>query len=50
MFDVDFLMKQFDEDVRGLVTVKVVHGSWKKESPNRIMIDVSFTTPETTYV
>ncbi|CAI7667403.1 unnamed protein product [Penicillium pancosmium] len=39
MFDVDFLMNQFDEDVRRLVTVKVVHGSWKKESPNRIMID-----------
>lgn len=41
MFDVDFLMSQFDEDVRGLVTVKVVHGSWKKESSNRIMIDVN---------
>lgn len=40
MFDVDFLMRQFDEDVRSLVKVKVVHGSWKKESPNRMMIDV----------
>ncbi|KAJ5599309.1 Tyrosyl-DNA phosphodiesterase [Penicillium hetheringtonii] len=39
MFDVDFLMSQFDEDVRSLVTVKVVHGSWRKESPNRMMID-----------
>lgn len=45
MFDVDFLMNQFDEDVRRLVTVKLVHGSWKKESPNRIMIDVSFHSP-----
>lgn len=41
MFDVDFLMSQFDEDVRGLVKVKVVHGSWKRESPNRERIDVS---------
>ncbi|PGH27033.1 hypothetical protein AJ80_01218 [Polytolypa hystricis UAMH7299] len=39
LFDVDFLMSQFDEDVRGLVKVKVVHGSWKREAPNRIRID-----------
>ncbi|KAL4897891.1 tyrosyl-DNA phosphodiesterase-domain-containing protein [Aspergillus ambiguus] len=39
LFDVDFLMQQFDEDVRSLVTVKVVHGSWKREAPNRIRID-----------
>lgn len=38
--DVDYLMSQFDEDVRGLVQVKVVHGSWKREAPNRIRIDV----------
>lgn len=41
MFDVDFLMSQFDEDVRALVEVKVVHGSWRTEAPNRIMIEVS---------
>lgn len=40
LFDVDFLMSQFDEDVRRLVQVKVVHGSWKKEAPNRIRIEV----------
>ena len=40
--DVDYLMSQFDEDVRGLVQVKVVHGSWKREAPNRIRIDVFF--------
>lgn len=40
-FDVDFLMSQFDEDVRALVDVKLVHGSWKKEAPNRLRIDVS---------
>ncbi|KAL2831897.1 phospholipase D/nuclease [Aspergillus pseudoustus] len=39
LFDVDFLMKQFDPDVKDLVKVKVVHGSWKKESENRIRID-----------
>ncbi|KAL5047256.1 hypothetical protein BDW71DRAFT_196994 [Aspergillus fruticulosus] len=38
-FDVDFLMSQFDEDVRSLVTVKVVHGSWKRESENRVRIE-----------
>ena len=40
-FDVDFIMDQFDPDVRDIVQVKVVHGSWKKEAPNRIRIDVS---------
>ncbi|KAL5336234.1 tyrosyl-DNA phosphodiesterase I [Aspergillus crustosus] len=39
LFDVDFLMNHFDEDVKSLVTVKVVHGSWKRESENRIRID-----------
>ncbi|EEH04008.1 tyrosyl-DNA phosphodiesterase [Histoplasma capsulatum G186AR] len=39
MFDVDFLMSQFDEDVRDLVKVKIIHGSWKRESPNRIRVD-----------
>lgn len=40
MIDVDFLMRQFDEDVRDLVQVKVVHGSWKREDGNRIAIEV----------
>ena len=40
LIDVDFLMIQFDEDVRDLVKVKVVHGSWKRDAPNRIRIDV----------
>ena len=30
---------QFDEDVRELVQVKLIHGSWKKEDSNRIHID-----------
>ena len=42
LFDVDFLMSQFDEDVRSLVQVKVVHGSWRKEDTNRIRVEVSF--------
>jgi tyrosyl-DNA phosphodiesterase-1 len=41
LFDVDFLMSQFDEDVRGLVQVKVVHGSWRREATNRIRVEVS---------
>jgi tyrosyl-DNA phosphodiesterase-1 len=40
-FDVDFLMSNFDQDVRGLVQVKIVHGSWERESMNKIRIDVS---------
>lgn len=39
-FDVDFIMDNFDEDVKDLVQVKIVHGSWKKDSPNRIRVDV----------
>lgn len=34
------LRSNFDEDVRDLVRVKVVHGSWKKEDSNRLYIDV----------
>ncbi|KGO76984.1 Isocitrate and isopropylmalate dehydrogenases family [Penicillium italicum] len=41
LFDVDFLMSQFDEDIRALVQVKVVHGSWRKEDSNRIRVEES---------
>lgn len=40
LFDVDFLMDHLDPDVKDLVQVKVVHGSWKREAPNRIHIEV----------
>jgi tyrosyl-DNA phosphodiesterase-1 len=43
LIDVDFVMSHFDEDVRSLVQVKIVHGSWQKEAPNRIRIEVSYT-------
>ncbi len=39
LFDVDFVMSHFDEDTRDLVQVKIVHGSWKKDAPNKIRID-----------
>lgn len=39
-FDVDFVMAQFDADVKDLVQVKIVHGSWKRDSPTRIRVDV----------
>ncbi|QQK44546.1 Tyrosyl-DNA phosphodiesterase, putative [Penicillium digitatum] len=39
IFDVDFLMAHFDEDVRSLVKVKVVHGSWRREDSNRIRVE-----------
>lgn len=38
-FDVDFVMSQFDDDIRDLVQVKIVHGSWRKEDSNKIGID-----------
>jgi tyrosyl-DNA phosphodiesterase-1 len=40
LHDIDFLMNAFDEDVRGLVKVHVVHGFWKKEDPNRLGLQV----------
>ncbi|KAK2882453.1 hypothetical protein FQN49_000345 [Arthroderma sp. PD_2] len=39
LYDVDFIMGHFDRDVRNLVQLKIVHGSWKKEAPNKIAID-----------
>lgn len=39
LIDVDFVMSQFDEDIKDLVQVKIVHGSWKKEDSNKIRID-----------
>ncbi|KAK5055982.1 hypothetical protein LTR84_012532 [Exophiala bonariae] len=38
-FDVDWMMTHFDPDVRDLVKVKVVHGSWRNEDGNRIGIE-----------
>ena len=39
LIDVDFVMSQFDEDIRDSVQVKIVHGSWRKEDSNKIRID-----------
>ncbi|KAL8823534.1 MAG: hypothetical protein Q9191_005767 [Dirinaria sp. TL-2023a] len=41
LFDVDFIMRQFDQDVREAVQVKLVHGSWKSEDSNRIGIEAA---------
>ncbi|KAL0261737.1 hypothetical protein SLS55_003167 [Diplodia seriata] len=35
MFDMDFLMGALDEDVRGSMRVKVVHGNWRREDAQR---------------
>ncbi|KAK5075357.1 hypothetical protein LTS08_001576 [Lithohypha guttulata] len=37
-FDVNWTMQHFDPDVRQLVDVKIVHGSWRKEDGNRLAI------------
>ncbi|KIX93526.1 uncharacterized protein Z520_10704 [Fonsecaea multimorphosa CBS 102226] len=38
-FDVDWLMTHFDSDIRSSVKVKILHGSWKNDSLNKIGID-----------
>lgn len=38
-FDIDWLMQHFDPDTRDLVAVKIVHGSWRQEDTNRILIE-----------
>lgn len=35
LHDIDFFMEAFDEDVRHLVNVHVVHGFWKRDSENK---------------
>jgi tyrosyl-DNA phosphodiesterase-1 len=36
LFDVDFVMKHFDADVKDLVKVKIVHGFWKRDDERRV--------------
>jgi tyrosyl-DNA phosphodiesterase 1 len=42
-FDIDWMMQHFDADVRSMVQVKVIHGSWKREDGNRMRIDDACT-------
>lgn len=44
LHDIEFLMSAFDEDVRHLVKVHVVHGFWKKEDAHRLELEVGETT------
>lgn len=44
LHDIDFLMAAFDEDVRALVKVHVVHGFWKKDDAHRLGYEVSDLT------
>ena len=38
-FDIDWMMQFFDSDVRDLVQVKIIHGSWRNGDRNKIGID-----------
>ncbi|KAF2964442.1 hypothetical protein GQX73_g9137 [Xylaria multiplex] len=38
LHDLDFLMGHLDEDTRALTRVHVVHGFWKREDPNRLLL------------
>lgn len=40
LHDLDFLMGAFDEDVRDIIKVRVVHGFWKKEDTQRLRLQV----------
>ena len=40
LHNLDFLMDAFDDDVRDLVKVHVVHGFWKNEDQRRINLKV----------
>ncbi|KAJ5925222.1 hypothetical protein N7454_007861 [Penicillium verhagenii] len=39
LFDVDFMMSKFDQDIRGLAQVKVVHGTSDEKAWNKLSID-----------
>ncbi|KAF7505866.1 hypothetical protein GJ744_012488 [Endocarpon pusillum] len=39
LYDVDWVMQQFDPDIQHIVSVILVHGSWRREDPNKIHID-----------
>ena len=45
LHDVDFLMSAFDQDVKDLVKVHIVHGFWKEEDPSRKDLHVGFFLP-----
>lgn len=40
LFDVDFVMSNFDRDVRDLIKVKIVHGMWKRDDARRMYMEV----------
>ncbi|KAK5660494.1 hypothetical protein OQA88_13042 [Cercophora sp. LCS_1] len=39
LHDIDFLMAAFDEDVRSLVKVHVVHGFWKRDDERKVDLE-----------
>ncbi|RPB09609.1 phospholipase D/nuclease [Morchella conica CCBAS932] len=39
LIDVDWVMNQFDPDIKDIVDVKIVHGSWRKQDGNRIKLE-----------
>ena len=38
-FDVDWLMGFFDSDIRDQVKVRIIHGSWRNDDPNKQRIE-----------
>jgi len=41
LHDIGFLMRHLDSDTRALTKVHVVHGFWKREDSNRLLLEVS---------
>jgi len=40
MHDIAYILDAFDEDVRNLVKLHIVHGNWKREDPGKIRLEV----------
>lgn len=38
LHDINFIVEALDPDVRQLVQVHIVHGFWKREDPNRLLL------------
>jgi tyrosyl-DNA phosphodiesterase-1 len=43
LHDLDFLMNAFDQEVRKIVKVHVVHGFWKQEDQSRVRLQVNIS-------
>jgi hypothetical protein len=50
LHDISFLKSHFDEDVRDLVQIHVIHGFWKSEDPSRLELMVSGSSSHLSFI